>query len=128
MPYEAFAFGSLMTQVPMYSSGGLTQIIIDKKSRGMTISGYEFTSGKMESTELMNCVTMQKVLAFQVSFLRQVRDGLLFGGSVLYPIFKGDNPLTTQMNLKQLKSAKILKKDCIDYFAEGRPLERNYSS
>ena len=118
MPYEPLLLGPYDASA-MYSSGGLTQIIIDKKSRGMTISGYEFTSGKMDSTELIELRDYAESLGFSSFISQAVRDGLLFGGSVLYPIFKGDNPLTTQMNLKQLKSSKILKKDCIDYFAEA---------
>ena len=118
MPYEPLLLGPYDASA-MYSSGGLTQIIIDKKSRGLTISGYEFTSGKMESTDLIELRDYAESLGFSSFISQAVRDGLLFGGSVLYPIFKGDNPLTTQMTLKQLKAAKILKKDCIDYFAEA---------
>lgn len=118
MPYEPLLLGPYDASA-MYSSGGLTQIIIDKKSRGMTISGYEFTSGKLDSTQLIELRDYAESLGFSSFISQSVRDGLLFGGSVLYPIFKGDNPLTTQMNLKQLKAAKILKKDCIDYFAEA---------
>ena len=118
MPYEPLLIGPYEASA-MYSSGGLTQIIIDKKSRGMTISGYEFSSGKMESIELIELGDYAESLGFSSFISQAVRDGLLFGGSVLYPIFKGDNPLTTQMNIKQLKAAKILKKDCIDYFAEA---------
>lgn len=118
MPYEPLLLGPYDASA-MYSSGGLTQIIIDKKSRGMTISGYEFTSGKLDSTQLIELRDYAESLGFSSFISQAVRDGLLFGGSVLYPIFKNDNPLTTQMTLKQLKSAKILKKDCIDYFAEA---------
>ena len=118
MPYEPLLLGPYDASA-MYSSGGLTQIIIDKKSRGMTISGYEFTSGKLDSIQLIELRDYAESLGFSSFISQAVRDGLLFGGSVLYPIFKNDNPLTTQMTLKQLKSAKILKKDCIDYFAEA---------
>ena len=117
-PYEPLLVGPYDASA-MYSSGGLTQIIIDKKSRGLCISGYEFTSGAMESTELMELRDYAESLGFSSIIAQAARDSLLFGGSSIYPIFKGDNPVTTAMTFKQLLETKLLKKGCIDYFAEA---------
>ena len=117
-PYEPLLVGPYDASA-MYSSGGLTQIIIDKKSRGLCISGYEFTSGAMESSELMELRDYAESLGFSSIIAQAARDSLLFGGSSIYPIFKGDNPVTTAMTFKQLLETKLLKKGCIDYFAEA---------
>ena len=117
-PYEPLLVGPYDASA-MYSSGGLTQIIIDKKSRGLCISGYEFTSGAMESTELMELRDYAESLGFSSIIAQAARDSLLFGGSSIYPIFKGDTPVTTAMSFQQLLNAKLLKKGCIDYFAEA---------
>lgn len=117
-PYEPLLVGPYDASA-MYSSGGLTQIIIDKKSRGLCISGYEFTSGAMESSELMELRDYAESLGFSSIIAQAARDSLLFGGASIYPIFKGDNPVTTAMSFKQLLETKLLKRGCIDYFAEA---------
>lgn len=117
-PYEPLLIGPYDASA-MYSSGGLTQIIIDKKSRGLCISGYEFTSGAMDSGELMELRDYAESLGFSSIIAQAARDSLLFGGSVIYPILKGDTPITTAMNLKQLLASKLLRRGCIDYFAEA---------
>lgn len=117
-PYEPLLVGPYDASA-MYSSGGLTQIIIDKKSRGLCISGYEFTSGAMESSELMELRDYAESLGFSSIIAQAARDSLLFGGASIYPIFKGDNPVTTAMTFQQLLGAKLLKRGCIDYFAEA---------
>lgn len=117
-PYEPLLVGPYDASA-MYSSGGLTQIIIDKKSRGLCISGYEFTSGAMDSSELLELRDYAESLGFSSIIAQGARDSLLFGGASIYPIFKGDNPVTTAMTFKQLMDTKLLKRGCIDYFAEA---------
>lgn len=117
-PYEPLLVGPYDASA-MYSSGGLTQIIIDKKSRGLCISGYEFTSGAMESSELMELRDYAESLGFSSIIAQGARDSLLFGGASIYPIFKGDSPVTTAMTFEQLLATKLLRKGCIDYFAEA---------
>lgn len=117
-PYEPLLVGPYDASA-MYSSGGLTQIIIDKKSRGLCISGYEFTTGAMDSGALMELRDYAESLGFSSIIAQAARDSLLFGGSVIYPILKGDSPVTTAMNMRQLLESKLLTKGCIDYFAEA---------
>lgn len=117
-PYEPLLIGPYDASA-MYSSGGLSQIIIDKKSRGLCISGYEFSSNAMEAQELFELRDYAESLGFSSIIGQAARDSLLFGGSVIYPIFKGDRPLTTAMSLQKLIDSKILKRGCIDYFVEA---------
>lgn len=117
-PYEPLLVGPYDASA-MYSSGGLTQIIIDKKSRGLVISGYEFTSGAFDSSQLLELRDYAESFGFSAIIAQAARDALLFGGSSIYPIFKGESPVTTAMSLRKLIDAKILKKGCMDYFAEA---------
>lgn len=117
-PYEPLLVGPYDASA-MYSSGGLTQIIIDKKSRGLVISGYEFTSGAMDSAELLELRDYAESFGFSSIIAQAARDSLLFGGSSIYPIFKGENPMTTAMSLQKLIDSKILKRNSLDYFAEA---------
>ena len=117
-PYEPLLIGPYDASA-MYSSGGLTQIIIDKKSRGLCISGYEFTSGAMEASELLELRDYAESVGLSSIIGQAARDSLLFGGSVIYPILKGDRPITTAMSLRQLLETKLLKKGSIDYFVEA---------
>lgn len=117
-PYEPLLVGPYDASA-MYSSGGLTQIIIDKKSRGLCISGYEFSSGAIDSKALLELRDYAESMGFSSIIAQAVRDSLLFGGSVIYPILRGDTPVTTAMNFQQLIASKLLTKGCLDYFAEA---------
>lgn len=115
-PYEPVLIGPYDASA-MYSSGGLSQIIIDKKSRGMVISGYQFTSGAFESDELLEFRDYCESLGFSGIVAQAARDSLLFGGSVIYPILHGDTPITTMMSMRQLIESKLLRKNCVDYLS-----------
>lgn len=115
-PYEPVLIGPYEASA-MYSSGGLSQIIIDKKSRGLAISGYQFTSGEFSPDELLEFRDYCESLGFSSIIAQATRDSLLFGGSVVYPILKGDNPVTTAMRLDQLIASRMLRKGAVDYLA-----------
>jgi hypothetical protein len=117
-PYEPLLIGPYDASA-MYSSGGLSQIIIDKKSRGLVISGYEFTSGKMEGQELLELRDYAEAFGCSSIIAQAARDALLFGGSSIWAILKGDTAVTTAMSFAKLLEAKLLRKDCLDYFAEA---------
>ena len=106
-----------------YSSGGLAEIIINKKAKGILINGYSF------STDDKKFWTEEKLIAihenaekhnFQDKMADAFRDGLLYGGSVLYPVFKKDFHTTDSfaLNFEQLLRKGILDKGAIDYWSE----------
>jgi hypothetical protein len=102
-PYEASA---------IYSSGGLAKNIIDKKTKGVLLNDYEFEGLEPDDAKEL------KEYAQKKDFERHIplRDALVFGGSVLYPKFKKDNPFSYDYNLEELMRQRILDKDCIDYW------------
>lgn len=97
----------------LYSNGGISQIIIDKKSKGVLLNGYRFKSSVFSEQELIDLQGHAESTGFGMALNDVFRDGNIYGGSVLFPILKGDNPLTTAMNFKQLMASKVLTKGCL---------------
>lgn len=102
----------------IYSSGGLAKIIIDKKSKGVLLNGYDFVSNAFTAQELKDLKSYADTLGFSSSVANVLRDGNVYGGSVLFPILAGDNPLTMAMTAPQLWKSGMLAKNCIKYFSE----------
>ena len=97
----------------LYANGGISQIIIDKKSKGVLLNGYRFKSGKFSEQELVDLQGHAESTGFSMALNDTFRDGNIYGGSALFPILFNDNPLSTAMTVKQLIKAGILKKNCL---------------
>lgn len=97
----------------LYSNGGISQIIIDKKSKGVLLNGYRFKSGKFNEQELVDLQGHAEATGFSMALNDTFRDGNIYGGSALFPILFDDNPLTTAMTVKQLMQAGKLTKNCL---------------
>ena len=106
-----------------YASGGLPALIIDKKCQGALLNGYNFASNDEETGLSEEDRLHLKEYANSIGFDQQLehtdRDGLIYGGAFLYPVFKKDTPLTFDMPADQLFAEGIIEKDCIDYFVEA---------
>ena len=94
---------------------GLFNIITSKKSKSVLINGFNisneyFSDDDMKRIEY-NCY--DKNLSFNLSDI--VTNSLVYGGGVIFPMFKKDTPLTTAMSLGELIKNGILKKNSIDY-------------
>ena len=97
----------------LYSNGGISQIIVDKKSKGVLLNGYRFKSGKFNEQELVDLQGHAEATGFSMALNDTFRDGNIYGGSALFPILFDDNPLTTAMTVKQLLQAGKLTKNCL---------------
>jgi hypothetical protein len=53
---------------------------------------------------------------FSEAYAQATTQALIFGGAISYPVIKGDNPLTTQMTLEQLKAKIGNEKHFIKYW------------
>ncbi len=97
----------------LYASGGLPAIIIDKKSKAMTIQGATFKA--QDKFWDSNKIQELEEAAITTGFNDAVSDGtlnsFLYGGGILYPVFKGDTP--GKMLQDMYKSMK-LEKGCIE--------------
>lgn len=97
----------------LYANGGICQIVIDKKSKGVLLNGYRFKSDKFTEQELVDLHGYADSTGFLTAMANALRDANIYGGSALFPVFAGENPLTTAMSLRQLFDSKLLRKNCI---------------
>ena len=85
-PYEGSA---------VYANGGLPSIIIDKKSRAMVLKGAVFKSLNKEFWASDKLDKLEEA-AISTGFNDKVgdasTDSFIYGGSILYPVFKKDTP------------------------------------
>lgn len=97
----------------LYANGGICQIIIDKKSKGVTLNGYRFKSTEFTEQELIDLQQYAEYTGFGTSLGNGFRDGNIYGGSSIFPVFNADNPLTVAMTFKQLMQSGILTQNCL---------------
>lgn len=99
----------------LYASGGLPAIIIDKKSKAMTIQGATFKA--QDKFWDSNKIQLLEEAAITTGFNDAVGDGalngFLYGGAILYPVFKGDTPGKMLQDMYKSK-ALIMDKGCIE--------------
>lgn len=101
----------------VYAPGGLPATIIDKKSRAMVMQGATFKSldkdfwdnDKIERLE--NAATET---GFNDAVSDASADSFIYGGSILYPVFKKDSPSSYLHKLGNMS----LEKGCISRWVE----------
>ena len=105
----------------IYSSGGLAEIIINKKSKGVLLNGYKFESGNKDIWPEEKLTLMKEKLD-QTGFIDRLadamRDGFLYGGSVLYPVFQRDSGESFAYSPIELLKKGLLHKGCISRWVE----------
>ena len=106
-PYEANS---------LYSQKGLFETIINKKAKSILLNGINIENSKLSQKQLDEVKEKMAVRNFQNILSESVVNSLVYGGSLVFPLFKKDSPVTTGMTLTQLLKLGILSKDCIDYF------------
>lgn len=95
----------------IYSNGGLPASIIDKKSKGMVINGCEWASSDpfwKDKVEDLRTASIDTGL--NDALLDAVLDTYLYGGSIIYPVFKNDTPQSFQRKMGKMN----LEKSCIE--------------
>lgn len=101
----------------VYAPGGLPATIIDKKSRAMVMQGATF---KSLDKDFWNNDKIERLedAAAETGFNDAVSDGsadsFIYGGSILYPVFKKDTPSSYLRPLDKMH----LEKGCIDRWVE----------
>lgn len=98
-----------------YANGGVPARIVDKKAGCLLLDGLKFKCDEMSPEDLLTL----EAYADKVGFTEAYRDGntqaLIFGGAAVYPVFKGDNPLSFQKSKKQLLE-ELPDRDFIKYW------------
>lgn len=105
-PYEASA---------LYSQKGLPELIINKKSKSIFLNGIKIKNAKLKSGQLDSVNLNMVKLGIPKVISDAVRDSLVYGGDLVFPLFKKDTPITTLLPFNTLIKTGILAKNSIDY-------------
>lgn len=100
----------------LYSQKGIFETVINKKSKSILLNGITVKNPRFDLKQLNKIKEKLDVLNFKDVLSDAVRDSLVYGGSLCFPMFKKDTPLTTNLPLSSLLKLGVLGKDCIDYF------------
>lgn len=103
----------LHEETALYASGGLPAEIIDKKSHAMTLNGV---SAKATNDKFWDNDRIEQIeqTAFETGLNDVLGDGIcsthIYGGSIVYPIFKEESPTSFITPIDTLN----LEKGCVD--------------
>ena len=106
-PYEANS---------LYSQKGIFETIINKKSKSILLNGCNLENAHLSQKQLDLVKERMEVHNFKNILTESTLTSLVYGGSLVFPLFKKDTPMTTSLGLNSLLKLGVLKKDCIDYF------------
>ena len=106
-PYEANS---------LYSQKGLTETIINKKSKSILLNGLKIKNPRLSAKDI-DTISMNMVrLNFPKILADANRDALVYGGALVFPMFRKDNPATTSLSLEALVRTGLLGKGTIERF------------
>ena len=106
-PYEANS---------LYSQKGIFETIINKKSKSILLNGCNLENTHLTQKQLDLVKERMEVHNFKNVLTESTLTSLVYGGALVFPMFKKDTPLTTTLGLSALLKLGVLKKNCLDYF------------
>ena len=108
-PYEANS---------LYSQKGIFETIINKKSKSILLNGCNLENSRLTQKQIDIVKEKMEVLNFKNMLSESTLTSLVYGGALVFPLFKRDTPVTTSLPLSSLLKLGVLKKDSIDYFVQ----------
>ena len=107
-PYQANA---------LYSQKGLFETIINKKAKSILLNGCYIENKHLTQKQIDEVNENAEVKHnFKHILSENTLTSLVYGGGLVFPMFKQDTPLTVGLKLSALINLGVLKKNCIDYF------------
>ena len=102
--------------VGVYSQKGLPETIINKKGKSPLLNGVCIKNPKLSPKQL----DLIKNHVARTDFTKKIVEGLLhsllYGGSLMFPMFKNDSPMTTSLPIDVLLRHGVIGKNCIDHW------------
>jgi len=102
----------------LYSQKGIFETVINKKSKSILLNGVRIENPRLTTQQLDKINEHLEMHDIKHHISDGVRDSLVYGGGIVFPLFKRDTPVTTSMNLDALLKLGILKKNSIDFFCK----------
>lgn len=100
----------------LYSQKGIFETVINKKSKSILLNGCNLENTHLTQKQIDLVKERMEVHDFKNILAENTLTSLVYGGSLCFPLFKKDTPVTTTLSLASLLRLSVLKKDCIDYF------------
>jgi hypothetical protein len=100
----------------LYSQKGLFETIINKKAKSILLNGCNLENSHLTQKQIDTVKERMEVHNAKSMLSESTLTSLVYGGGLVFPLFKRDTPVTTTLPLSALLKLGILKKDCIDYF------------
>lgn len=100
----------------LYSQKGIFETVINKKSKSILLNGCNLENSHLSQKQIDLVKERMEVHDFKNILTENTLTSLVYGGSLCFPLFKKDTPVTTTLSLASLLKLGVLKKDCIDYF------------
>jgi hypothetical protein len=97
----------------VFSQKGLPEIVIRKKSQSILLNGVAIKNPLLTPGQLDAVEKNSLRLGLPNKLADTVRDSLVYGGSLMFPMFNNDTPLSMNMSIAQLAKWGIVKKRCI---------------
>ena len=102
----------------LYSQKGIFETVINKKAKSILLNGIRIENPKLSTKELDTVNEKLEIMNIKNTISDATRDSLVYGGGIVFPMFKKDTPVTTGMKLDTLLKLGVLGKDCIDYMVK----------
>ena len=102
----------------LYSQKGIFETIINKKSKSILLNGCNIENPHLTQKQIDTIKEKMEVLNFKNILTESTLTSLVYGGALVFPLFKKDTPVTTSLPLNALLKLGVLKKNCIDYFVQ----------
>ena len=100
----------------LYSQKGIFETVINKKSKSILLNGCNLENTHLTQKQIDLVKERMEVHDFKNILTENTLTSLVYGGSLCFPLFKKDTPVTSTLSLASLLRLGVLKKDCIDYF------------
>jgi hypothetical protein len=100
-PYEAAA---------IYSQKGLPETIINKKSKSILLNGLRVKNPRLKPEQLDKVHEQMIRTGYDHKIAEALTGSLVYGGGLLYPMYKRDNPATMHLPIHLLAKYGIIGK------------------
>ena len=100
----------------LYSQKGIFETIINKKSKSILLNGCNLENSHLTQKQIDTVKEKMEVRNFKNILSEATLTALVYGGALVFPMFKKDTPVITSMKLDTLLRLGVIGKDCIDYF------------
>lgn len=100
----------------LYSQKGIFETIINKKSKSILLNGCNLENPRLTQKQIDTVKERMEVHNFKNILAESTLTSLVYGGALVFPLFRKDTPVTTRLSLDSLLKLGVLGKNCIDYF------------